>query len=134
MAKAILNSREIFGNVHLGSGGGASFDKVLEAGQISTTAGDGSYLTETFEDISSYKTVIVKVYDTVSNVEYIDYFACNPETLSRYNYRDYIVRLHPRGGDIRITLTATSIWCNSYSGDWTNIFVDIIATNEDIFA
>ena len=132
MAKAILNSREIFGNVHLGSGGGASFDKVLEAGQISTTAGNGSYLTETFEDISSYKTVIVKVYDTVSDVEYIDYFACNPETLS--SYRNYTVSLHPAGGNINVRITTTTITCTSYSGSWQNVFVDIIATNEDIFA
>lgn|GEM_PF-4056083 len=132
MAKAILNGQTIFGNVHLGEGGGASFDKVLEAGQISTTAGNGSYLTETFEDISSYKTVIIKVYDTVSDVEYIDYFACNPETLS--NYRDYTVRLHPSGGNVSVRLTTTSIGCNSYSGSWANIYVDIIATNEDIFA
>jgi hypothetical protein len=128
MAKAIINSKEIFGNVHLG----ASFDKVLEAGQISTTAGDGSYLTKTFEDISSYKTVIGKVYDTVSDVEYIDYFACNPETLS--SSRDYIVRLHPSGNNIKVRLTTTSVACISCDGAWTNIFVDIIATNEDIFA
>lgn len=129
MAKAIINGQTIFGNVALGSGGGASFDKILAAGQISTTS---SYATATFEDISSYKTVIVKVYDTVSDVEYIDYFACNPETLS--SYRDYTVRLHPSGGNISVRLTATSIGCNSYSGAWANIYVDVIATNEDIFA
>ena len=132
MAKAIINEQTIFGNVALGSGGGASFDKVLEAGQISTTAGNGSYLTATFEDISSYKTVIIKVYDTVSDVEYIDYFACNPETLS--SYRDYTVRLHPSGGNIDVRLTATSIGCNNYSGAWANIYIDVIATNDDIFA
>lgn len=131
MAKAIINGQEIFGNVHLGSGGGASFDKVLEGGQISTTEGGGSYLTETFENISSYKTVIVKVYDTVSNVEYIDYFACNPETLS--SYRDYTVMLHASGGLVSVRLTTTSISCNNYSGSWENIFVDVIATNEDLF-
>ena len=132
MSKAILNGQAIFGNVALGSGGGASFDKVLEAGQISTTSGSGSYLTATFEDISSYKTVIVKVYDTVSDIDYIDYIACNPETLS--SYRDYTVRLHSGGGNISVRLSSTSIGCNSYSGAWVNIFVDIIATNEDIFA
>lgn len=132
MAKALINGQTIFGNVSLGSGGGASFDKVLEEGQISTTAGNGSYLTETFEDISSYKTVIVKVYDTVSDVEYIDYFACNPETLS--SYRDYTVRLNPAGGNINIRVTSTTITCTSYSGSWQNVFVDIIATNDDIFA
>lgn len=128
MGKAILNGNAVFGNVHLGEGGGASFDKVLEAGQISTTS---SYATATFEDISSYKTVIVKVYDTVSDVEYIDYIACNPETLS--SYRDYTVRLHPAGGDVNVKLTTTSVSCNRYSGTWQNVFVDIIATNEDIF-
>lgn len=132
MAKAIINGNEIFGNVHMGEGGGASFDKVLEGGQISTTAGNGSYLTETFEDISSYKTVIVKVYDTVSDVEYIDYFANNPETLS--SYRDFTVRLHPAGGNINVRVTTTTITCTGYSGSWQNVFVDIIATNEDIFA
>lgn len=131
MAKAIINGQTIFGNVALGSGGGASFDKVLEAGQISTTAGSGSYLTATFEDISSYKTVIVKVYDTVSDIEYIDYIACNPETLS--SYRDYTMRLHPAGGNIYVRVTTTTITCTSYSGPWQNVFVDIIATNEDIF-
>ena len=129
MAKAIINGQTIFGNVHLGSGGGASFDKVLEAGQISTTS---SYATATFEDISSYKTVIVKVYDAVSDIEYIDYFACNPETLSRY--RDYTVRLHPSGGNISIRLTATSIGCNRYDGAYYDIYCDILGFESDIFA
>ena len=127
----MLNNKNytVTGNLRLG--GGASFDKILESGQISTTAGNGSYLTETFEDISSYKTVIIKVYDTVSDVEYIDYFACNPETLS--SYRDYTVRLHPAGGNVNIRLTTTSISCTSYSGTWYDVFVDIIATNDDLF-
>ena len=38
MAKVLLNSSEIFGNVHLGQGGGASAEAVLDNGQISTTS------------------------------------------------------------------------------------------------
>ena len=129
MAKAILNGQTIFGNVHLGSGGGASFDKVLEAGRISTTS---SYATATFEDISSYKTVIVKVYDTVSDVEYIDYIACNPETLS--SYRDYTVRLHPSGNNISVRLTTTSVSAIRYDGAYYNIYCDILGVADDIFA
>ena len=48
MAKARLNGQEIFGNVHLGEGGGASAEAVLDNGQISTTS---SYATASFDDV-----------------------------------------------------------------------------------
>jgi hypothetical protein len=128
MAKAIINSREIFGNVHLGEGGGASFDKVLEAGQISTTS---SYATATFEDISDYEYVLVKIYDTVSGTDYADY---------RY------IKVSDIGSGIEIAptmylqtsiwvrLTTTSVEAVRYGGSYYNIYCDIVGFENDIFA
>lgn len=126
MAKAILNGQEIFGNVHLGSGGGASFDTIVEGGQISTTS---AYATVTFDDISSYKTVLIRVYDTVGGVDYEDYIAVNPALLT--SSKSYTVTLHTGVG---VRLTATSFASTQYSGNYYNIYCDIIATNDDLFS
>ena len=70
MAKAIINGNEIFGNVHLGEGGGASAEAVLDNGQISTTS---AYATASFNDISGYEYVLVRFRDTVSGTDYTNY-------------------------------------------------------------
>ena len=127
MAKAIINSREIFGNVHL-SGGGASFDKVLEAGQISTTS---SYATATFEDISDYEYVLLKIYDTVNGVDYAD---CRYIKVSDIGSG---IKISPEPSlhvSIRVRLTTTSVEAVHYVGAYYNIYCDIVGFENDIFA
>lgn len=132
MAKAIINSREIFGNVHLGEGGGASFDTLASGEKISTTTPSGSYQTVTVSDLSSYDLILIKIYDTVDSTDYIDYIAVNTEIIS--TYRDFTARLHPVGGNINVRVTPTTITCTSYSGQWQDVYIDVIGTNDDLFA
>jgi hypothetical protein len=128
MAKAILNGQTIFGNVHLGEGGGTSFDKVLEAGQISTTA---SYATATFEDISDYEYVLVKIYDTVSGTDYADYRYIKVSDIGSGLEISPQPSLHTT---IRVRLTTTSVAAVHYGGDYYNIYCDILGFENDIFA
>jgi hypothetical protein len=128
MAKAILNGQTIFGNVHMGEGGGASFDKVLEGGQISTTS---SYATATFEDISDYEYVLLKVYDTVNGVDYADYRYIKVSDIGSGLDTSPLPSLHV---SIRVRLTTTSVAAVQYGGAYYNIYCDILGFENDIFA
>lgn len=127
MAKAIINGQTIFGNVHLGEGGGASFDKVLEAGQISTTS---SYATATFEDISDYEYVLLKFYNTVNGVDYDDYRMVKvSDIVGEIELPNPM--LHT---PIAVRMTTTSIRPTQYAGAYYNIYCDILGVTDDIFA
>lgn len=133
MAKAIINGQTIFGNVALGSGGGgASFDTLASGEKISTTTPSGAYQTVTIEELSSYDLILIKLYDTVDSTDYIDYIAVNPAIVS--TYRDFTARLYPASGNINVRVTPTTIACSSYSGAWQDIYIDVIGTNDDLFA
>lgn len=128
MAKAIINGQTIFGNVHLGSGGGASFDKILEAGQIST---ESAYATATFEDISDYEYVLIKFYDTVNGVDYADYRYIKVSDIGSGLEITPQPSLHTT---IRVRLTTTSVAAVQYGGSYYNIYCDILGFESDIFA
>lgn len=128
MAKAIINGQTIFGNVSLGSGGGASFDKVLEAGQIST---ESAYATATFEDISDYEYVLVKIYDTVSGTDYADYRYIKVSDIGSGIEISPTMYLHV---SIAVRLTTTSVSAVRYGGNYYNIYCDILGFESDIFA
>lgn len=126
MAKAIINSREIFGNVHLGSGG-ASFDKILEGGQISTTS---AYATATFNDISNYEYILLKFYDTVNGTDYADYRYIKVSDIGSGIEITPTPTLHTT---IRVQLTTTSVAAVQYGGSYYNIYCDILGFETDIF-
>ena len=128
MSKAILNGQAIFGNVALGSDGGASFDKVLEAGQISTTS---AYATATFSDISNYEYVLVKIYDTVSGVDYADYRYIKISDIGSGIEISPTMYLHT---SITVSITTTSVSAVRYGGSYYNIYCDILGFESDIFA
>lgn len=124
MAKAIINGQEIFGNVHMGEGG-SPFDSVLSEGVISTTS---SYATASFNDISGYKYIIVKAYDTVDGTDYVDYKVFDVADI--VGTVNFYMNLHK---SVYCAITTTSISSLNYSGAYCLINVDIIATNDDIF-
>ena len=128
MAKAIINGQTIFGNVAMGSGGGASFDKVLEAGQIST---ESAYATATFEDISDYEYVLVKIYDTVSGTDYADYRYIKVSDIGSGIEISPTMYLQT---SIWVRLTTTSVEATRYGGSYYNIYCDILGFESDIFA
>ena len=128
MAKATINGQTIFGNVHLGEGGGASFDKVLEGGQISTTS---SYATATFEDISDYEYVLLKFYDTISDTDYADYRYIKVSDIGSGLEISPLPSLHTT---IQVRLTTTSVAAVHYIGNYYNIYCDIVGFENDIFA
>ena len=125
MAKAIINGNEIFGNVHLGEGGGASAEAVLDNGQISTTS---SYATASFNDISGYEYVLVRYRDTVSSVDYVDYSFVKVSDIGAG------LTLHPTlHSQITVLLTTTTIGATNYSGSFYNIYADIVGYVSDPF-
>lgn len=125
MGKAILNGNEIFGNVHMGEGGGASAEAVLDNGQISTTS---SYATASFSDISGYEYVLVRLRDTVSSVDYVDYKYIKVSDIS--SSLSFTCTLHR---SINCAITTTSISAVDYAGSYYDIYADIIGLPSDLF-
>ena len=105
-------------------GGGITFQNVLTAGVVSTNS---AYATATFNDISSYKYAVVKVYDTVSGVDYADYAMFDISNMS--SGRSFTVTLHR---SVTMTITPTSIASNYYSGSYYYIYADVYVTNDEI--
>lgn len=125
MAKAIINGNEIFGNVHIGEGGGASAEAVLDNGQISTTS---SYATASFSDISGYEYVLVRYRDTVSDVDYVAYSFVKVSDIGAG------LTLYPTlHRQITVLLTTTTIGATNYSGSYYNIYADIVGYVSDPF-
>ena len=125
MAKAIINGQEIFGNVHIGEGGGASAEAVLDNGQISTTS---SYATASFSDVSDYEFILIRFRDTVSSVDYTDYALIKVSDIG--NGKTLTPVLHRT---ITCQLTTTSIASTNYSGSYYNIYADIVAFTDNPF-
>ena len=125
MGKAILNGQEIFGNVHLGEGGGASAEAVLDNGQISTTS---SYATASFSDISGYEYVLVRFRDTVSGTDYTDYKYIEVSSIG--GGMSLNCTLHR---SVTCYLTTTTIATTNYSGSFYDIYADIVGVVSDIF-
>lgn len=125
MAKAIINGNEIFGNVHLGEGGGASAEAVLDNGQISTTS---SYATASFSDVSDYEFILIRFRDTVSSVDYTDYALIKVSDIG--NGKTLYPTLHRQ---ITVSLTTTSIGSTNYAGSYYDIYADIVALSDNPF-
>lgn len=126
MAKAILNGQKIFGNVHLGEGGGSAPVKILENGVIST---DSSYATASFSDISDYEYVLIRFRTTVSGV---DYDVCKYIAVSELSSeKTFSITLHR---NVTVGLTTTTIRAIDYSGSYYYIYADIVGFTEDIFS
>ena len=125
MAKAILNGQEIFGNVHMGGGGGITPVSVLNNGVIST---DSAYATASFSDVSDYSYLLIRIRDTVSSVDY------RADLLVKVSDIGSGITLHPTvHREITISLTTTSISTTNYSGSYYYIYADIVALEDDPF-
>lgn len=117
----VVNSLVIDGKTH--------FTDVLTAGVVST---DSAYATATFNDISNYKYVLVKVYDTVSGVDYSDVIMFDVSKVVSAQSFDFTLILH---NSVKFTITPTSIKAKQYSGDYYYyIYADVCVTNNEIFS
>ena len=123
MAKAIINGQEIFGNVHLGEGGGITPTKILSDGVISTTS---AYATATFSDISDYDyIVIVFKLDDVETKQRVA-FKVSDLSSSDTTFNTYVHRY------VEGAVSLTSIKTVNYSGAYRDIKCDIYAYSENI--
>lgn len=123
MAKAIINGNEIFGNVHLGEGGGITPTKVLSDGVISTMS---ACATATFSDISDYDyIVIVFKLDDVETKQRVA-FKVSDLSSSDTTFNVYIHR------NVAGAVSLTSVKTTDYSGSYRDIKCDIYGYNENI--
>lgn len=123
MAKAIINGQEIFGNVHMGEGGGSAPTKILSDGVISTTS---NYATATFSDISDYDyIVIVFKLDDVETKQRVA-FKVSDLSSSDTTFNVYVHRY------VEGAISLTSIKAVSYGGAYRDIKCDIYAYSENI--
>lgn len=106
---------------------GVAFEDTLTAGQISTTS---AYATATFDDISDYKYLFIKIYDTVGGTDYVAYRGVAVEAIPVSGNYVFTVELHRT---ITLALTRTSISSTQYGGDYYNIYADIVATKNEVF-
>lgn len=110
-----------------GSGGGNSFDTVLENGVIST---DRAYATASFNDISDYEYVIIRIRNTVGGTDYYAYAVFEISDIPVSGYKEFTVNLHRQ---ISCRITRMSISSFDYAGSYVYIYADIVATTEDMF-
>lgn len=110
--------------------GGTKFEKVLENGQVSTTDGGGAYMTATFNDISSHKYAIVKLYANVSGTDYVGYYVVNIADIVSATEVYFTINLHTA---IDIAMTATGIRATRYGGTLENIYADVAISDTELF-
>lgn len=125
MSGAIFLDGNRCDNLFVGGGGGASAEAVLDNGQISTTS---SYSTASFSDISGYEYVLVRLRDTVSSVDYVDYKYIKVSDIS--SSLSFTCTLHR---SIICAITTTSISAVDYAGSYYDIYADIIGLPSDLF-
>lgn len=73
----LLNGIDYTGGV--GGGGGITFDHILDHGMISSLS---SFVTQTFNDVSNYEMIFVRVYTTLNGTTYEDFFAVPTKILN----------------------------------------------------
>lgn len=109
-------------------GGGGCFDTVLSAGQISTTS---SYVTASFNDISDYSYIFLKVYYEDNGVEYAGVMMFTIDQIPSTGDMNFWITVGSI--QIQIVMSRTTIRANNYGGNWRNIYADISATDQEIF-
>lgn len=112
-----------------GGSGGNCFDTVLTAGQISTTS---SYATASFNDISDYEYIFIKVYYEQDSVEYSGVMMFTIDQIPTTGEITFWITAGTI--QIQIGLSRTTIRASNYGGNWRNIYADISATDEEIFS
>ena len=125
MAKAILNGNEIFGNIHMGEGGGTAPETVLTNGVIST---DSAYATASFSDVSDFEYIFVRFRTTTGGSDYTDVLYIPVTDLT--SEQTYNITLHR---SVQVGITKTTVRAINYSGAYIYIYADIIGLSEDLF-
>ena len=98
---------------------------VLDNGVIST---DSAYATATFNDVSDYSYLLIRIRDTVSSVDY------RAELLVKVSDIGSGISLYPTvHRQITVSLTTTSIGATNYSGSYYYIYADIVALADNPF-
>ncbi len=114
----------------ISQGSSSHLIEVLNHGQVSTTAGGGSYLTASFSDISSHKYAIVKLYANVSGTDYIGYYVVNIADIVSNTEVYFTINLHT---PIEMGMTATAIRATRYGGTWEDIYADVAVSDTELF-
>lgn len=109
-----------------GNGSGLNARQVLVNGQISDTS---HYITSYFSDISDLEEIFLRYSYIVNDTSYIAYGSVKVSDITEsgsFSYRLDVPQIY----DITVTLTRTSITGTHYSGQWRDIYVDIIGITE----
>ena len=106
------------------SSGGISLVTALTSGVVSTNS---AYVTATFNDISSYKYVFVRVYDTVDNIDYSNVIMFDISKMG--SGVSFSLTLHRA---VTFNLTTSSIMTTYYGGAYYYIYADVFVTNDEI--
>ena len=106
---------------------GAIFDDILSEGVVSTNS---AYATATFNDISAYEYIFIKVYDTVGGTDYVNTIGFPVSSIPENSYINFQLTLHT---PINFQISRTSISSTNYSGAYYYIYADIVATEADVF-
>lgn len=127
----LLNGIDYTGGGGGGGGGGITFDHILDHGMISSLS---AYVTQTFEDVSNYEMIFVRVYTTLNGTTYEDFFAVPTKILNSTIILTATRLVNGKiTGAVSCHLTKTSIDTFDYRGDWQEIFADIVGTTSNIF-
>lgn len=127
----LLNGIDYTGGGGGGGGGGIAFDHILDHGMISSLS---AYTTQTFEDVSNYEMIFVRVYTTLNGTTYEDFFAVPTKILTNTIILKAERLVNGKiVGVVSCHLTKTSIDTFEYRGDWQEIFADIVGTTSNIF-
>ena len=114
---------QTLGDGYGGGGGEISIDTILKNGYVSVNS---NYHKETFTDISSYKCLLVGIF----NYESIGYAVIYVDDIVNKNPLNFGIGLNNTYVNLRIT--TTSIESYFYSGNWQDIKCNIYGYTEDI--
>ncbi len=98
---------------------------VLKRGVIST---DSAFNTETFQDLSRFRYVAIKIYDTVNSIDY-EWTVVFPVSMLGDTSHELGITV-PLHQAVTYAVTLTSIRCTYYRGAYYYVYADIIGFDE----
>lgn len=126
----MLNNRNYTASGNLRLGDDVQVTELLTDGVVST---DSDYATASLSrTIADDEIAMVRVKDNVSGVDYEAIIGVQGSQIG--TGKDFTVKLHPAGNNVRVRLTKSTVAVNEYSGAYYYIYADVVVSNEsDIF-
>ena len=120
----------------LGNGGSSPqlATVILSDAQISTTENSGTYIYPSYDDISNFDTISVKIYATINNVLYENYVSvdCGRLPCALTGIILYDENGNTWSQSLAITFTRNAVGYISYTGSWENLYINMIGLKEEI--